>query len=66
MNVILLTQQEAETVRGGSMQPVANHLPENTYRLNTDVLDIVEQKLGYAPNVVSVDTITMWQPEEEL
>jgi len=64
MNVILLTQQEAETVRGGSMQPVANHSPENTYRLNTDVLEVVEQKLGYAPNVVPLSEIVMWKENE--
>jgi hypothetical protein len=63
MNVILLTQQEANTVRGGSMQPVANYEPSGTYRLNTGVVDIVEQKLGYAPNVVPLDSITMNNPE---
>jgi len=65
MNVILLTQQEADTVRGGSMQPVPNHEPTSTYRLNTDVLEAVEQKLGYTPNVVDISEIVMWEEYEQ-
>jgi len=63
MNVILLTEQEADTVRSGSIQPVPNHEPISTYRLNTDVLDVVEQKLGYTPTVVPLSEIVMWQPD---
>ena len=63
MNTILLTSEEAEIVRGGTMQPVINYEPIGTYRLNTEVLEIVKSKLGYEPNVVSLDDIVMWSEE---
>jgi len=63
MNIILLTSEEAEVVRGGTMQPVINHEPARTYRLNVDVLEIVKGKLGYEPNVVPLDNIVMWSEE---
>lgn len=63
MELILLTAEEAEVVRGGTMQPVLNFEPTNTYRLNAVVKEEVKQKLGYEPNVVPADAIVMWSEE---
>ena len=63
MELILLTAEEAEIVRGGTMQPVENFEPANTYRLNTDVRELVKGKLGYEPNVVPADNIVTWSEE---
>ena len=63
MELILLTAEEAEIVRGGTMQPVENFEPANTYRLNADVREVVKGKLGYEPNIVSADAIVMWSEE---
>lgn len=64
MQVILLTEEQANLISIGRIKAVPNFLPENTYRIQIEAKDHVESILGIniTDMIVNISEITEVEP----